>query len=242
MAAAKPKLDWAIVRLGNDLNWWVQEISDTINWDTEGLGILDPRQMGHVMEQCEALIEYGFDPSSLDNIFYRFRIVKEVKEGQIRLARTSISLLDPEEPLFALPDVLDEEKGPYADFISRITRLRVKLLNEMIDFKQNLTVDEVEEDIRERQNGDFLEGRSTHFFTEVASILEYVPEGYELEGDTDDVVDDDADAEALTVSTIPDLDEEDEKIEEDDTMRWDEDDSDSDEGEESAGPPEREKS
>ena len=96
------------------------------------------------------------------------------------------SVLESEDPLFALPDVLDEEKGPYADFLDHITKLRVKMLNDLIDFAQNLTVEELEEEIREKQNADYMEGRASHFFTELTAILEYVPEGFELDDDEDE--------------------------------------------------------
>ena len=128
---------------------------------------------------------------------------------------------------FALPDVIDEEKGPYADFLDAITRFRVKMLNDLIEFDQNLTVDELEDEIRERQNQEYMEGKAVHPFVEVVSILEYVPEGYELDDDEpakpgkDDIDD------------IPDFEEEDEKIEEDETMRWDEDEEEEEDDEES---------
>lgn len=233
MAAKTPKLEWCIVRLGQDMNWWVQEISDSVNWDVDGLGILDPRQIAHVIDISEPLREYGFDPSLIDEAFYSFRIDKELKPGQVRLVRARASLLESDEPLFALPNVMDEEKGPYADLLDRVTRQRVKLLNDLIDFSQNLTIEELEEEIRERQGADFLEGRSVHFFTELSSILEYVPEGYELEED-EAAPPVEAD-EGLEDVDLSDLDSEgDEDLEEDETMKWDEDDDgESEDGEDS---------
>lgn len=236
-SAARPKLEWCVIRLGNDTNWWVEEISDPVSWDTDGLGILDPRQVSHLMEIAEPLQDYGFDMSAFDDAFYRFRIDKELPKGRVRLSRIRMSLIDPDEPLFALPDVIDEEKGPYADFLTKITRLRVKMLNDLIDFKQNLTIEELEEELRDRQNSDFLEGRGIHYFTELASILEYVPEGYELE-EEDDAKGASEDSEDLDVD-IPDF-EEDESIEEDETMRWDEDDGDSEDEDEEASEEEEE--
>ena len=38
--------------------------------------------------------------------------------------------------LFALPDVLDEEKGPYADFLNHVSEKRVSMLNELIEFAE----------------------------------------------------------------------------------------------------------
>ncbi len=217
MSQANPKLIWCIARLGKDLNWWVEEISDDIHWDVDGLGIIDPRQISHIVDLLEPLQEYNLDPQVFENAFFGFAIDKEVEGSRVRLVRSPSSFIDADEPTFALPDVIDEEKGPYADFIDHITRLRVRMLNDLIDFSQNLTVEELEEEIREQQNSDLLEGRATHFFNEITSILEYVPEGYELEVDEDIKTPSEEDA---VEEDFTDIEETDESIEEDETMRW----------------------
>lgn len=221
MSISNQKLDWCVVRLGKDMNWWIEEISDPVRWDIDGLGIIDPRQMSYILEQCDSLREYGFDPDIIERAFFSFSIQKEVDDGRIRLARSRESLLEEESSLFALPDVMDEEKGPFADFLDEITRARVHMLNDLIEFDQNLTVDELEEEIRERQNQDFLEGKTVHFFSEILSILDYTPDGYELEEDESPKSDEE------DIDDIPDFEEE--KIEEDETMKWDEDDEEEEE-------------
>ncbi len=224
MASVSPKLDWCVVRLGEDGNWWVEEISDNVRWDVDGLGIIDPRQLSHMIELCDPLNDYGFDRDILENAFFAFGIENDLGEGRIRLSRFRDNILESEEMVFALPDIMDEDKGPYADLLNHITRLRVKMLNDLIDFKQSLTIEELEEEIRENQNQAYMEGRAVHFFTEISSILEYVPEGFELDQDEEgssassssEDIDDD----------FPDIEESEEKIEEDETMRWDEDEED----------------
>ena len=219
MPQTSPQLDWSVIRLGTDMNWWIEEISDEIHWDIDALGIIDPRQISHIVDLCDPLREYGFDPDIIDNAFFKFRIDKVLKENRVRLVRIRDSLIRSDDELFALPDILDEEKGPYADFLDQITKLRVNLLNDLIDFEQKLTIDELEEEIRERQSSDFMEGRASHFFLEVTAILEYVPEGFEIDiGD-----------EAHPAGTkddgfvdFPDIPEAEEKIEKDETMKWDE--------------------
>ena len=37
MAKATSTLDWTVVRLGEDHNWWVAETSDPVRWDVDGL-------------------------------------------------------------------------------------------------------------------------------------------------------------------------------------------------------------
>ena len=227
MPQRKYTIDWCLVRIGDDMNWWVTEVSDPVHWDVDALGVVDPKQLSYILEQCDALQEYGFDPDIVDEAFISLRIEKEEKKEQVRLTRTPESLLEDDNRHFGLPDIIDEEKGPYADFLDQITRFRVKLINDLIDFDQNLTVDELEEDIRERQNQEYMEGKAVHPFHEVTSILEYVPEGYELEGDEPRPKE-----EGDGLDDIPEFEEENEKIEEDETMRWDEDDEEEDGDEE----------
>lgn len=219
MPKVSPQLDWCIVRLGEDMNWWISEISDPVHWDVDGLGILDPRQIDHIVEVCEGLREYGFDAEILDRAFFTFAIDKEIGNGVVRLTRVRESLLEGEDRMFALPDILDEDKGPYAEFLDRITRCRVKMLNDLIEFESKLTVDELEEEIRERQTAHYYEGRALHFFTEVTAILEFIPNGYELDVDEEARP---ATAPEEDFADLPDIEVEEEKIEEDETMRWDE--------------------
>jgi hypothetical protein len=230
MAKTSSVLEWCIVRLGEDLNWWVEEISDDVHWDVDGLSIIDPRQVGHIIDQIEPLRDYDFQPELFESAFYKFKIDKKLDDNRLRLVRVNDSLLESEDMLFALADVIDEEKGPYADFLDHITRLRVKLLNDTIDFEQKLTVEELEEEIREEQNADFMEGRAIHVFTELNAILEYVPAGYEAELEEEEEKSPEDDIE----EDFPDVDD-DEKIEEDETMKWDEDDDDEESDEDEDG-------
>ncbi len=220
MAKAKPQLEWCIVRIGEDLNWWVDEISDEMHWDIDGLSIIDPRQTSYIIDLIDPLNDYGFDFNILEAAFFRFRIDKDLGQGRVRLERVNDALLDTEEQLFALPNVIDEETGPYADLIDHITKLRVKLLNDTIDFEQKLTLDEIEDEIREEQNNSLIEGSAIHVFNEIINILEYVPAGYETDDDLKD-----PDIEKEVSEEIPEIDEaEEQEFEKDESLRWDDDD------------------
>jgi hypothetical protein len=236
MSKPTNKLTWCKARLGEDMNWWVHEISDPIHWDVDGLGIIDPKQFQYMIDLLEALSDYGLRNELVDNAFYSFGIDNVEKDKTVLLKRVQDSVLESEELLFALPDILDEDKGPYADFLDHITKLRVKMLNDLIDFSQNLTVEELEEEIREAQNADFMEGRASHFFTELTSILEYVPEGFELDGDDEDATPKSEDEELEEDLADVDADT-DEKIEEDETMKWDEEEEEDEQYEETTAPP-----
>ncbi len=241
MAKGSPKLEWCIVRLGEDHNWWVDEVSDPVHWDVDALSIIDPRQVDHLVEAIEPLREYGFDPDVFERAFIAFRIAKDLGKGRVRLQRTKEPLLESEEKLFALPDIIDEENGPYADLLDHLTRLRVKLLNDLFDFEEKLTVDEVEDQIREAQNNDFIEGKSVHLFNELTAILDFMPAGY---GD-----DDEEEGTAATKrrapaaeedEDIPDIDEEeDERMKNDSSLKWDEDEE--EKGDEEGKPAAKEK-
>ena len=229
------KLTWCKARLGEDMNWWVHETSDPVHWDVDGLGIVDPRQFQHIIDLIEPLQDYGLQNELVDDAFYSFSIDKVEKDKTVLLKRVRDSILESEEQLFALPDILDEDKGPYADLLDHLTKLRIKMLNDLIDFSQSLTIEELEEEIREQQTGDYMEGKTTHFFAEITSILEYVPEGFELEDDEPAPKSKDEELEE-DLSDI-EADEVDEKIEEDDTMKWDEEEEDEEEYEEPTSPP-----
>lgn len=233
MPKNSPKLTWCNIRFGEDSNWWVKEISDNVHWDADGLSIVDPRQMAHLLDLLDPLREYGLNTDLVDNAFIPFQLKEKNKDGTVRVLRVNETFSESDEMLFALPDVVDEEKGPYADFIDHITKLRVKFLNDNIEFEQKLTIEELEEHVRENQNQSFMEGKALHVFTEVCDILEFVPEGYELAEDEDAKKGKGAVEEDENVEFVPDVPglEEDEKIEEDETMKWDEDEEEEEEEE-----------
>lgn len=220
MSKSSPKLQWLKIRLGEDFNWWVTETSDPIHWDVDGLGIIDPRQSSYLADSLDSLREYGYDSEIFESAFFAFRIHGKSGDNTVELRRVQESFLELDEELFLLPDTLDEEKGPYADFLDRITLCRVKLLNDLIEMSEKLKIDEIEETIREEQNKDYMEGKAIHFHNEVSSILDYVPAGYELEHDEDE---EEVVKEENIGIDIPEF-VEDETIEEDETMKWDDDD------------------
>jgi len=160
----------------------------------------------------------------MERAFIPFRIEKDLGAGKVRLKRTKESLFESEEKLFVLPDVLDEENGPYADLLDLVTRCRVKMLNDLFDFESKLTVDEVEDELREAQNSHFIEGRAVHSFEEITAILDFMPAGYES--------DDEKPAKSTEEDDdLPELDEaEEEKLKNDESLKWDDDDEEDEDG------------
>ena len=224
MANTSAILDWCIVRLGEDHNWWVDEVSDPVRWDTDGLSIIDPRQVAHLVELCEPLRDYGFDQDVFEAAFISFRIEKEAGKGRIRLKRVKDSIFDSDEKLFILADVVDDENGPFADLLDHLTRCRVKLLNDVFKFEAKLTVDEVEDELREEQNASFIEGKAVHVFDELCSILDYTPAGFDEDDDEGERAAASEDDAEIDDADLPDVDEEDdEAMKNDASLKWDED-------------------
>jgi len=222
MAKASTILEWCIVRLGEDHNWWVQEVSDPVRWDADGLSIVDPRQVAHLLELVDPLRDYGFDQDVFEAAFIPFRIEKDLGSGRVRLKRVKDSLFESDDKLFALPDILDEENGPFADLLDHLTRCRVKMLNDLFDFESKLGTDEVEDEIREDQNASFMEGKAIHCFEDLCAILDYVPAGYETDEDEErapKAIEEEADDDLPAVDA-----EEEEALKNDASLKWDEED------------------
>ncbi len=178
---ASDKLNWCIVRFDENFNWWVQEVSDDIHWDADGLGILDPNQVEHMVDLLIQMRPYGLREDIVEGAFLKYTIEKELPKNMVRLISSNEGLMDMKEKIFALPNVIDESDGPYVDFLDHIISVRVKMLNASFDFRQQMSSEEIEEAIRdERQNG-YISGKVMHAFDEIVSILDYVPLGYSLD-------------------------------------------------------------
>jgi hypothetical protein len=224
MKKTSPSLDWCIVRCDEKKKWWVDSISDNENWDIEDLGIIDPKQFLYINELLDSMTEFGLESQLIDEAFFTFEISEELKDEKVRLGRVRDSLLKAEDMLFALPDVLDEEKGPYADFLSHVSQIRVSMLNDLIEFAEPYTIEEMEEVLSEKLNNDYLEGRRTHFSDELIAILEFVPEGFELDADLDEENNGEEKGEDYSDldSELLDISDKEEKLLPDEDLKWDE--------------------
>lgn len=191
MVVLLPTFAWCIAHLGNDGNWWIKEVSEDRNWDFEVPSLLSPDQTKSVLEQSEKeLGTYGISADDWNKAFYRFRIDKRLNDGCIRLVRTVERLKsgelpkgaeeNKEEPLFALPDEVEEECHPYVDFLDKLIKARTALLNERINFVRKLSTDEVREILDDAHRSLYFECASLHVFREISDILNYVPSGFEL--------------------------------------------------------------
>ena len=109
------------------------------------------------------------------------------------------------------------------------------MLNELIEFAEPYTVEEMDEVLSEKQNNDFLIGRRNHFSDELVSILEFVPDGFEIDSDLEDEREDSEDGEenySDLESHLIEVSDKDEKLLPNEDLKWE----DEDEKEEEASP------
>lgn len=191
MVVLLPKFAWCIAHLGSDGHWWIKEVSEDRNWDFEIPSLLSPEQVKQVLRQSKAELEpYGISANDWNAAFYRFRIDKRLNDGCVRLVRTVEQLKneenpkaseeDKEEPLFALPNEVEEDCHPYVDFLDKLIKARTALLNDHINFVRKLSADEVKEMLDETHRSLYFEGASLHVFREISDILNYLPIGFAL--------------------------------------------------------------
>lgn len=219
MLPTSSKLLWSTVRFDKKVSrWWVKETSDPRHYDPDGLGILDPRQLTWVLDMLDPLREYGLSNEIVEAAFVPFQIQSADKDDTVRLARVAEHLLESEEMLFGLPNVKDGDKGAYADFLEHVMRLRVKFLNDNIKLEQKLTFEDIDEHVGDLRNQALIEGRDIHPLDEIIDILDYVPEGHELP--VDDEEEEAKPSRRSPEDDIEDLPEAEEKLSEDETMRW----------------------
>ena len=151
---------------------------------------------------------------SWEKAFFKFRLEKEMTKQKFRLERTRDSLYDPDQVLFVLPDDMDEESGPFEDFMKHALRVRVRMLNDLIESDQPLTIEEVDAQIREAQSKDLIEDQNIHCFTAITAVLEYTPDGL----DSDDLKVDEEEDDASAAATDPEIEEGYEEVNEDDEV------------------------
>jgi hypothetical protein len=236
MPSTSSKLLWCTVAFdATTAKWWVKETSDPRHYEPDGLGILDPRQLPWILDQLDPLREYGLSNEIIEAAFIPFQIQSADKDGTVRLARVAEHILESEEQLFGLPNVKDGDKGAYADFLEHIMRLRVKFLNDNIKLEQKLGFEDIDEHVGDLRNQALIEGRDIHTLDEINVVIDYVPEGHELPVDDED---EEKPARRAVEDEIEDLPETEERLAEDETMRWgDEDERDAEAGgEEGEGP------
>ena len=176
---------WIVVRLGNDLNWWVEEASDEMYWPREGLSILDPRQLNDLCEQLSAYQAVGFKPQDFHRTFALFEMQSELSDGRMRLRPVRQATDENRPRLFALPRFVSEDESQYLEFVETLTALRVKLLNKTHKYKQPVDTLDIEEELQAQATDRYFGGSGIHCYDELNDILSWSPGEY---GGTDSTI------------------------------------------------------
>ncbi len=176
MATDKPTpLRWITVRLGEDFNWWLQDTSAELSADTHSRGVLDPRQVAHLIEALDEYRPYGFRSQLLTEAFQLFTLESEISEGVLRLAATDADLFEEGSQPFALPLIADEGEGAYYSLLDAISAARIRKINATHAFARECTEDEMQEELSALDSDRYLADESIHAFDEINEILEWSP-------------------------------------------------------------------
>lgn len=176
---------WIVVRLGNDMNWWVEKASEDIYWPAGGLSVLDPGQFRDIAERLEAYGDVGFERATLAKAFALFAPESEMEEGRLRL---KISLKPDEDAggkLFALPLFKDDEQSSFRDLVDNLIELRVKFLNKTHHYAHAVDEMELEEELLAKLNDRYFNGGNLHCYDEINEILSWSPAEWDGSEETD---------------------------------------------------------
>jgi hypothetical protein len=166
---------WIVVRLGNDLNWWLEETSDDFYWPENGCGVLDPRQTAFLAETIADYRPYGIGQDMLERSFHVYQLESEVADGRLRLRLADDNILNPNAQLFALPVVNEEQTGGYHDFLDALITARIRLLNATHHYARPCTELEMIEELDALDMDRFFSIANIHVFDELDEILKWSP-------------------------------------------------------------------
>ena len=176
---------WIVVRLGNDLNWWVEKASEDIYWPSGGLSVLDPGQFRDIAERLEVYRDVGFQRATLKKAFVLFTPEVEMAEGRLRLKIALQPGEDGGEKLFALPLFKDEEQSAFRDLVDNLIEMRVKLLNKTHHYVHAVDEMDLEEELLAKLNDRYFNGGNLHCYDEINEILSWSPAEWDGSEETD---------------------------------------------------------
>jgi hypothetical protein len=158
------------VRLGDDFNWWIDS-TDEDEPTPHARGVLDPRQVAHIVETLDEYRPYGYRPDQLTAAFQAYRVDAEISEGVLRLAATD----DFGDEAFALPVTGDDETGAYYEFLDALAAARIRKLNKTHHYGRDCTTDEMLDELQALDSDRYFSDETIHVFHEITEILEWSP-------------------------------------------------------------------
>jgi hypothetical protein len=176
MKAEKPAAPrWIVVRLGEDSNWWLDQMSAAFQPGGERRGVLDPRQISHLLEMLGEYRPYGLRKQQLADAFQLFTFESEIAEGCLRLTAADESIFSTTTEMFALPLIEEEGQGPYYDFLDALSAARIRRLNATHHYVQECTELEMYEELNALDTDRYYSSETIHIFDEINEILEWSP-------------------------------------------------------------------
>lgn len=164
-----------LARLGGDLNWWLDQRDELTGTGVLAPhGLLDPRQVRHLVDTTAELRAHGFDPRWLDDALQAYAIEAEVAEGVLQLEPVSTSLRA-DTDLFALPRIEPEGDGPYFDLLDALQAARIRKLNATHHYANPCTVEEMQDELELLEQDRYFSAESIHAFDAISEILDWNP-------------------------------------------------------------------
>ena len=176
MAARQQRAPPTIVaRLGEDLNWWLDESLEATEVEVVPRAVLDPRQVAHLTQILDQYRPYGFRPEALTEAFAMYTLDAELDDQRVRLVASDENIYNTSEQLFALPCYEEEGSGPYYRLLEVLSRARVQLLNQTHHYAHECTVEEMCEEVNGLDSDRYFCDEAIHSFDEINEILEWKP-------------------------------------------------------------------
>ena len=173
---------WIVVRLGGDMNWWLDEASTDVYWGEGARGLLDPRQVEYLVEMLEEYQSYGFQRQLIDDAFQLFQLESELDDDRLRLAPAEQDEFDGGGQLFALPLINDEETGVYYDFLDALSAARICKLNATHNYVRDCTESEMQEELAALDRDRYVASENIHCFEAINEILQWSPAEWDEPG------------------------------------------------------------
>jgi hypothetical protein len=167
-------LKWIVAHLGDDMNWWLEQTSGEMKENDEVVGVLDPRQVAHLVEALDEYRASGLK-KQMAAAFQVFAIESEVNEGLLRLRVADETIISVRSDLFALPRVTGDGEGPYYEFLDALGAAHIRRLNETHHYVQPCTEDDMYEELNAIDSNRYFSNESIHAFDQINEILQWNP-------------------------------------------------------------------
>jgi len=176
MTAQRPSPPrWISVRLGNDMNWWLEATSDDFTWPEGGLGVLDPRQVAHLVERLTDYRTHGLTPQRVGDAFQLYSLGSEMEDGRLKLTLSDEKLGAAGGEQFALPILGQDGEGSYYEFLDALGAARIRKLNATHHYVRNCAEADMFEELDVLDLDRYFGSTTTHVFDEINEILEWEP-------------------------------------------------------------------